>query len=60
VAIGILTVKGFRIAERYGSHKAMVVFRVMPVLSGGFITLLGLLFLGATVGWLELDLFRAM
>jgi len=57
VAIGILTVKGFHVAERYGSRRAIMVFRVMPVLSGGFITLLGLVFLGTTMGWLAWDLF---
>ena len=53
ISIGILTVKGFKVAERYGSRRAVVFFRVMPVLSGGFIALLGLAFLAAVMGWVH-------
>jgi len=53
VAIGILTVKGFKVAEHYGSRRALMLFRVLPVLSGGFITLIGLAFLGTTMGWMS-------
>lgn len=54
VAIGILTVKGYSIAERYGSRRVDAFFKVMPILSGLFITVIGFGFLAATMGWVSI------
>lgn len=60
VAIGIFTVKGYGVAERYGGRRAMVLFRIMPVLSGLLISVIGLAFLAAVMGWADLGLLRAV
>ncbi len=54
VGIGIATVKGYGIAEHYGSSRVATLFRVLPVLSGAFIVVIGLAFLGTTMGWISI------
>ncbi|MBN2491326.1 MAG: hypothetical protein JXQ29_10815 [Planctomycetes bacterium] len=60
IAIGVFTVKGFKVAERYGSRRAVVVFRVIPVVSGAFISLLGAAFFAAVMGWVDIPFLRAV
>lgn len=54
VVLGILAVKGYGVAERYGRKKVEAFFRIVPVLSGAFIAAIGVgLFLN-TLGWLKI------